>query len=306
LYKFNTTLEPLWVTRSHFEKNIEVKGHTHEHYYHMIYVISGSFEFTINGKPYALGQNMLTIAKPGDIQSWINTHDQPVDTYEVKFTVFDSFLKDALNRLPDVVFGNLFIKTLFEKIAEEKKQTNKYYQEYISIYLNTILYDMVRLEMATIVEENKNGSKRNPVDIVIHYIQENYGKDLSLENIAEATYFNKSYLSTIFKKNEGLTVNDFIYKFRTYKACELIAYSDLQLSQVSTMVGFKHVQHFSRMFKKYIGLPPGEYRSATPKAFIHYDETEHKFNVEVLPVRSGRLYEVDSDTGFYRDKESDK
>jgi AraC-like DNA-binding protein len=306
MYNFNNTIEPLWITRSHCEKDMEVKSHTHDHYYHMVYVIMGCFEFNINGKLYALGENMFTIAKPGDFQSWKNTQEKVVETYEVKFSVFDNFLKDALDKLPDIIYGNLFTKTLLEKIAGEKKMIDPNYQEYISIYLNTLLYDMVRMEMANRSEEPKNVSRRNPTQIAIEYIQENYRRELSLEKIAEATYFNKSYLSTTFKKVEGITLNDFIYKYRTYKACELIAYSDLQLAQVSEMVGFKRIQHFNRMFKKYIGIPPGEYRSATPKAFINYDEKDHKFNIEVLPVRSGRVYEVDSDTGYYRDQEPNK
>lgn len=272
----------------------------------MVYVISGCFEFTINAKIYALGDNMLNIAKPGDVQGWRNTQDKAVETYEVKFSVFDSFLENALNKLPDIMLGNLFTKTMLEKIMEEITQVKNNYQEYISIYLNTLLYDMVRTELAASIEESKDVNWRIPTQIAIQYIQENYCMDLSLEKIAEATYFNKSYLATAFKKNEGITINDFIYKYRAYKACELIAYSDLQLSQVSEMVGFKNIQHFCRMFKKYIGIPPGEYRTATPKEFIRYDKMDNNFNLEVMPVRSGRLYEVASATGYYRYKDSIK
>lgn len=103
-----------------------------------------------------------------------------------------------------------------------------------------------------------------------------------------------------------MTINDYIFKYRIYKACELTAYSELQLTQVSDMVGFKNIQHFSRIFKKFIGIPPGEYRNATPKEFLRFDETDFNFNLEVLPVRSGRIFEVDSDTGYYRCKEANE
>lgn len=306
MYKFNNTIEPLWITRSHCEKNMEVKSHNHEHYYHLVYVITGCFEFIINGNLYSLGENMLNIAKPGDIQSWKNTQERAVDTYEIKFSVFDNDLKDALSRLPNIIFGNLFSSTLLKKIADENKLVNQDYQEYISIYLNALLYDLVRIETPYLFEQPKNKNTRNPTQVVIKYIQDNYYKDLSLDRIAEATYFNKSYLSTMFKKNEDITINDYIYKFRIYKACELIAYSDLTISQVKSMVGFKNAQHFSRMFTKYIGIPPAEYRSATPKQFVRYDNTDNKFNLEVLPVRSGCIYEVNSDTGYFKSKDSNK
>ncbi len=304
MYQSNTTIETLWVTRSHCEKGMEVKAHCHDHYYHMVYVLSGCFEFTINGKLYVLSDNMFNISKPGSVQGWKNTQDKPVDTCEVKFSVFDSSLKDALKKLPDILCGNLFTKTLLEKITEEKKEVNNYYQEYISLYLNTLLYDIVRSELVDLIEEPKDEIWRSPTQIAKKYIQENYSRDMSLEDIAKATFFNKSYLSTAFKMNEGITINDYIFKYRTYKACELIAFSDLQLTLVSEMVGFKNIQHFSRMFKKYIGIPPGEYRNATPKEFLRYDETDFIFNLEVLPVRSGRIFEVDSDTGYYRCKDS--
>ena len=75
------------------------------------------------------------------------------------------------------------------------------------------------------------------------------------------------------------------------------------------MTGFKSVQHFNRVFKKNIGIPPGEYRNSFPKALTNMDCNElPRFNIKIMPVRAGRVFDVESETGrYYRkiDSETD-
>jgi len=306
MYGFNMTLEPLWVFRATLKKGQEVKPHAHDYYYHMVYIITGRYDLTTNGESYKLSDNMLTIARPGETQGWKNSESTPVNTYEIKFAVFDEDLRNAIAGLPSVVCGNLFVKTLLDKIAQEKDSLRKDYQQYISIYLNALLYDLVRDRIAATEDKPEDARRLSPAQIAIRYIQDHYREDISLEDIAAATNFNKSYLATAFRRSEGSTINEYIYKARIYKACELIAYSDLPLSDVSSMTGFKHIQHFNRVFKKYIGIPPGEYRDATPKQLINYGHKAGKqFNSDILPVRSGRIFEVESATGYYRLKKTE-
>ena len=309
MYKFNTTVEPLWVSKVRLYPGQTVKAHAHEYYYHLVYIISGRCSFTINGQPYTLSDNMLTIAKPGEIFSWCNNSEQPVTTYEVKFSILDDELREAIGKLPPIIFSTLFVKTLLEKIANERDSRREDFAEYISIYLNVLLYDLKREEVPGTSSDKRVEENKSPVQIVSSYIEEHYGDDdLSLGKIAEAIGFNKSYLATAFKQGAGITVNEYIYRARVYKSCELIAYSDLPLAEVGSMTGFKNVQHFNRVFKKHIGIPPGEYRSATPKKLIDYENASGTaFNAEVLPVRSGRSFKVESDSGFYRlDEKSEK
>ena len=304
MYKSNTTLEPLWVSKVRLYPGQMVKAHTHEYYYHLVYIISGRCNFTINSQPYTLSDNMLTIARPEEVFSWCNTGETPVTTYELKFSVLDEELRDAIAQLPPVITSTMFTKILLEKIAREKDSRRPNFAEYISIYLNVLLYDLKREEAPDSPSGSSVGEGKTPSQIASLYIEEHFSDELSLENIADAVGFNKSYLATVFKRATGITVNEYIYKTRVYKACELIAYSDLPLAEVSNMTGFKNVQHFNRVFKKHIGIPPGEYRNATPKKLIDYGSASGTiFNLDVLPVRSGKIFEVDSDSGFYRFKD---
>lgn len=305
MFKF-IAVEPLWVMHIHFEKGQEVKPHKHDHYYHMIYVMNGSYNITINGCPYVLSDNMITMAKPGDTQSWCNDNEQPVDTYEIKFAVLDDDFEGSLALLPDIIYGNLFYRSLVEKIIQEKNCLQSEYQEYIAMYLNTLLHDLIRVQTnKTTRPEDDSRGRFSPAQVAAKYIQANYSSDISLDTVAEAINFNKSYLSTAFKQAEGITINEYIYKYRSYKACELIAYSDLQLSEVSIMTGFKHIQHFNRVFKKYIGIPPGEYRNATPRQLIKDDKGNPRYDSDVFAVRAGRMFEVDSESGSFRSKTKD-
>jgi AraC-like DNA-binding protein len=300
---FDITVEPIWITRVNLEKGNGVKEHMHKNYYHLVYVNSGYLEFMINNQPYIISDNMLTIARPGDTQGWYNKQNNTAKTYEIKFTVFDNDLKYAIKKLPDILYGNPFQKTILKKILREIKEDNDYCMKYIGLYLKVLIYDLVRSKIADSINTDENMRILSPSQAAIRYIHDNYHTDLSLEKISKAINFNKTYLSAAFKKSEGITVGDYIYRYRIHKACELIAYGDLQLSQVSYMTGFKHIQHFNRIFKKYIGIPPGEYRDATPKEIINYKRFNNRFNTEVFPVRSGRVYEVESQTGYYRPKE---
>ena len=301
MFKF-IVAEPLWVMQIRLQPGQEVKAHTHEHYYHMIYVMRGSINIRINDRLYALNENMMVIAKPGEVQSWRNDSQTTTKTYEIKFSLLDKSFAKRIAELPDIIYGDFFYRAIVEKILQAKERRGNY-QEYTALYLNTLLYDLVR----TSVEERENkesGSRYDPAKMVMDYIHENYAADISLESVAEAVHFNKSYIAADFKRREGITINEYIYQYRAHKACELIAYSDLRLSEVSDMTGFKHIQHFTRVFKKYIGIPPWEYRDATPRQLIKA-KAEPVFNSEVFAVRAGREIESDSDSGAFRCSDGD-
>lgn len=100
----------------------------------------------------------------------------------------------------------------------------------------------------------------NAVAASLDYIKENYRDPaLSVDVIAKSVYSNYNYLCVLFKKTLGITINDFILKYRMQKAMELIHSGSTQVTEVAEGVGYENVNYFTKCFKKELGIPPSKY-----------------------------------------------
>ena len=69
-----------------------------------------------------------------------------------------------------------------------------------------------------------------------------------------------SYLSTLFKKEIGMPLTEYVNNHRTEKAKQLLLSSNLQVQQIAQSCGILDVNYFTKIFKKYTGKTPNEYR----------------------------------------------
>lgn len=95
---------------------------------------------------------------------------------------------------------------------------------------------------------------------VANYIQHHLSEAITAEDIAKELYLSRPYLSRKFIEETGESLTDFILKEKTEEAKRLLRYSDKSLTAISYYLGFSSQSHFSRVFKKYTGHTPGEYR----------------------------------------------
>ena len=86
------------------------------------------------------------------------------------------------------------------------------------------------------------------------------GLDLKLSDIAELFFYNEVYLGRLFKSEVGKSFNDYINSQRIKSACSLLT-TPLSIIEISEQIGYNSVTYFNRVFKKYTGLTPTEYRS---------------------------------------------
>ena len=96
----------------------------------------------------------------------------------------------------------------------------------------------------------------------INYIKNNYGAKLTIEKIADNVHIHPSYLSTIFKKYTGLSVNNYINNYRISIAKQLLANTDNDISAIANLTGFYDSQHFLKTFKKVCGTTPKSFRKS--------------------------------------------
>ncbi len=110
------------------------------------------------------------------------------------------------------------------------------------------------------ITENKNKASKKVIEEAIKYIKSNYSTEsLCLKDIASSVYVNPTYLSSIFKKETGKTIHEYITDVRMNKAKELLDEGMCSLANVSERVGYTDPNYFSKCFKKYFGVSPSNY-----------------------------------------------
>ena len=102
-----------------------------------------------------------------------------------------------------------------------------------------------------------------PVRRVITQIGADLAGELSLKSLAELLGMNASYLSSLFRKETGMTLTEYINGQRMQLATRLLSGTELQIQTVAQHCGIPDVNYFTKVFKKYTGKTPGQFRQAS-------------------------------------------
>jgi signal transduction histidine kinase/DNA-binding LacI/PurR family transcriptional regulator/AraC-like DNA-binding protein/ActR/RegA family two-component response regulator len=98
----------------------------------------------------------------------------------------------------------------------------------------------------------------------VAYFQQNYDQALTRSMVADEIGVSNDYLSTIFKRELGLTLWDYLNRYRITCARRLLDGSNQTITEVAHAVGFDDPAYFSRIFRRLVGMSPSAYREKTP------------------------------------------
>lgn len=110
-------------------------------------------------------------------------------------------------------------------------------------------------------DQNKPGSGSFIVHNALNYMHAHYAEKLSLTDLADKIYVSQWYLSKQLHKYTGKSFNDLLNEIRIEKAKALMDDPVLKIHEISEIVGFCDVAHFSRVFKKAENISPKKYRN---------------------------------------------
>ncbi|MDR1200626.1 MAG: AraC family transcriptional regulator [Tannerellaceae bacterium] len=244
----------------------------------LIYCTDGKGWYNLYDKRYDLKENQFVILPPHLPYSFGADEKEPWTIYWLHFRgqLTSSFLLShpaPLSILPNDYSRLQERIELFEEIYN--CYSLGYIREYM-IYSSMCLY--LFLSSFLWVEQYRHiklpSLKEYPFSSrVIHYMQENLEKKLSLYQLS--TYFNysPSYFSMLFQKETGVSPINYFIRLKIQKACQYIALTNLKLNEIATKLGFEEPAYFTRIFTKIMGISPSAYRKK---------ESEHKdypFNV---------------------------
>ena len=98
----------------------------------------------------------------------------------------------------------------------------------------------------------------------VTFMEHNYQRELTVEEVADVCKLNRSYFSKLFKESMGCPPQEFLIRLRLSRAAEQIQTTKASIGNIAAACGYPNQLHFSRAFKKRYGVSPREWRNQNP------------------------------------------
>lgn len=150
------------------------------------------------------------------------------------------------------------------RINEGKDMTGLYQladkcQDVLELYG---LLENIAVALSLIINNYNSRSMKLVLKKAVEYINSHFSQQINLNEVAEHTYVSTYYISRLFKRETGKNFVDYITELRIEKAKELLKEGRYKTYEIAEMVGIPDSHYFSRLFKKYAGLTPTEYKDS--------------------------------------------
>lgn len=232
----------------------------------LIFHLSGKTTVRYNGKILHTQRDTLRFLPSGKMWEYIVDRDEFGPCIDITFQT-DSPLSEEAFTMDMSAYQD--VKLLFEKLLTVWiTKTQNYYLKSMSL-----LYSI----LAILFNERYNTKNKFKIlEPAISYISEHYtSENISIPHLASLCGISDSYLKKMFVTKYGLTPKKYITKLRMDYAIEMLASKKYTISTIAEMLGYENVYHFSKVFKKELGLSPNNYskKCLAERTFIpsHHD-----------------------------------
>lgn len=147
------------------------------------------------------------------------------------------------------------VKNLLMNIVSEYNDRLQFFEANTSSMLTSVLIQLFRHSKNQIY-----GTNLSTITDIAAYIHEHYNKPITNDELAELYNFHPNYLSSMFKKNFGKSLHQYVLDIRISNAISLLEEGKLDISQIASETGFSDSNYFSRYFKKVTGMSPKHYK----------------------------------------------
>lgn len=293
----------IWSGEPELPAGWALQPHSHD-FFHLAYVRSGRLIFRAGGLDYPLSDGSLILIPPGII------HAVPPDTHnlciqdEVLFRISDpelQFLFDTKKVL--VLHGAAHLEALFSYIRTHCKSVDPLCISCADSFLRTILFSFLADKAGSEVGYTGyvDSSRYSPlVQRILCHVEKNSSGKYDLSDLAQSLGFNKNYLCTVFRRETGITISEYINYHRIRSILIILQYNgrneDVPIHELADQYGYANASYFNRIFKKYTGMTPTEFISALsqssgdsePSAFQTY-YAEH-LDLKRYPIQESLEY----------------
>ncbi|MGG4504805.1 helix-turn-helix domain-containing protein [Heyndrickxia sporothermodurans] len=268
----------------------------------ILLVIRGEIEVVVNQDSYHLVENDLLLINANQVHNIKGIEDNVVLLLQIPLRSIERYYQDIHECYFDCYSSKedhgqylLFdqIRQLLAEIliAHYQKQDGSELETTSLIYkLVTIL---IRNFKTTYLQQNQFISMKDErIKAILAYIEKNYRKSISLEEIAKQQYLSLYYLSRYFKQEVGVSFSQYVKQVRLKSAVRELLYTGHTITQVALNNGFPNAKAFNKAFKEVYQQTPAEYRNLHKKEPDHIEEVHYVSDQYTLLKSPNFLIEI--------------
>ena len=267
--------QPFEISFSELDES-QLQEHDHT-FFELVYILSGTGVQWINNNKFLYHDGHLFMITPGDTHSF-DIHTTTKFVY-IKFN--DIYIQSAVlgtensrrlefilqhaNHRPGCILRNqtdkLLVKPMIEAIIREYVNRNIYSSEIITQLINTIVIIVARniaLFLPELIDENSEDKSLN----ILQYIQSNicFPEKIKARTISQHFGISPNYLGRYFKKQTNETMQQYIFNYKMKMVGSRLLHSEMRINEIVEELGFTDESHLNKLFKKYKGCNPTDFR----------------------------------------------
>ena len=223
-------------------------------------VTSGKGVFSFGGKDYYLSGGDGFLLTPGVVASYAADSESPWQYCWIGFNGTDAKRLVEQTGLsyenPVFHFSGTALPDRLEQICHLSCATHSN-EARVEAGLLLFLADLMDAFGASSAAHHASGYEY--VQKAARFIEYNYSRSIDVEDIAASVGISRSHLYRLFMENISVPPNEYLMRCRMNKAAALLEEGRLSVGEVASSTGFSDQLYFSRVFKKYMGVPPSQY-----------------------------------------------
>ena len=219
-----------------------------------------------------LGEQEFPVSQLHLLEQYIEHNE----IFKVKNLVQEIFSEELVKKYGSAYLRIMWIRILnlllhhYERRGRNAAEIEKMLQNYNLLdriqSLQEIRQKIIEMVMECVSTESvADANARSKIQMAIGYIQEHFAENLTVNVLAEHYGMSPNYFSSMFKKEMSRSAVNYITELRINQARELLYHSELSVGDISKKVGYEDSQYFFRVFKKYLGMTPLQYREESRK-----------------------------------------
>lgn len=240
--------------------------HNHPERIEILLLCSGTGLYKIGGQSYQVPAKSLVIYNAG---IWHEESSQGSSEHVMLFVRFSNL---KLHGLPFGSFINACdspvitlhehfypIEHRFREIVKKYKMDTPESVTICNHLLVVLLAELINVVHHKVLKNNTSSPSRI-AEVVIAFIQENYARQITLQELANETYLSPYYLCRRYKEETGMTPFQYLISYRMEVAMYYLRNTNEKIQNIATLVGYSSDTHFQVLFRRTVGITPGQYR----------------------------------------------